>query len=176
MNPIGHFMRQDVFKYLEELGLRSNHNYMLFKRLVDEGQIIPVQDRVYRLESSIAKSLQLSLSSQVERVVLHNEKTVFIAKQAIEHLNQVTGRQFRPAVKTTSQINARIKEGAKLEDFIKVIDKKFAEWRGTKQAVFLRPETLFGNRFNSYLNQLDAENKISKMENMNFDKYFGGNK
>ena len=40
-----------------------------------------------------------------------------------------------------------------MDDFIAVIDKKTAEWMGTKWEKFLRPETLFGPKFESYLNQ-----------------------
>ena len=34
-----------------------------------------------------------------------------------------------------------------------VIDKKFEEWHGTDMEKFLRPETLFTGKFESYLNQ-----------------------
>jgi hypothetical protein len=30
---------------------------------------------------------------------------------------------------------------------------KYAEWNGTDMQKFLRPETLYGNKFESYLNQ-----------------------
>ena len=50
-------------------------------------------------------------------------------------------------------INARIKEGFTKEDFIKVIDNKVGEWLGTDMERFLRPETLFGTKFEGYLNQ-----------------------
>ena len=44
-------------------------------------------------------------------------------------------------------------EGYKLNDFIVVIDKKYDEWKETEFEKFLRPETLFGIKFESYLNQ-----------------------
>lgn len=50
-------------------------------------------------------------------------------------------------------INARLKAGARLEDFYEVIDNKCADWMGTDYEKFLRPETLFGNKFDTYLNQ-----------------------
>ena len=39
-------------------------------------------------------------------------------------------------------------------DFEKVIDAKYREWHGSpKMSKYLRPETLFGTKFDSYLNE-----------------------
>lgn len=57
-------------------------------------------------------------------------------------------------------IDARLNDGYKLDDFYKVIDNKCSEWINTDFQKFLRPETLFGNKFDSYLNQnLTIKNK-----------------
>ena len=53
---------------------------------------------------------------------------------------------------TQKHINARLAEGYTLEDFFTVIDKKCAEWKGTDMEKYLRPETLFGSKFENYLN------------------------
>lgn len=50
-------------------------------------------------------------------------------------------------------INARLNEKYTVDDFKKVIDKKCNEWIGTEYEKFLRPETLFGSKFEGYLNQ-----------------------
>ena len=49
-------------------------------------------------------------------------------------------------------IKARLSEGFTIEDFKTVIDKKCAEWLGTDYEQYLRPQTLFGTKFESYLN------------------------
>ena len=46
-----------------------------------------------------------------------------------------------------------------VEDFYSVIDKKTAEWLNTEQEKYLRPETLFGTKFESYLNQKNGKPK-----------------
>lgn len=75
-------------------------------------------------------------------------------KQIIEYLNQKCGTTYRHGSETNKKhINARLNEGYAIEDFFKVIDKKYDEWHGTEQEKYLRPETLFGNKFESYLNQ-----------------------
>ncbi len=49
-------------------------------------------------------------------------------------------------------ITARLKDGYTVADFKTVIDKKYDEWNGTEFAAYLRPQTLFGTKFDSYLN------------------------
>lgn len=56
-------------------------------------------------------------------------------------------------------INARLNEGYTVDDFYEVIDKKYDEWQGTEMEKYLRPETLFGNKFESYLNQNIVKSK-----------------
>lgn len=50
-------------------------------------------------------------------------------------------------------IAKKLSEGYKVEDFIKVIDNKESSWKNTDYEKFLRPETLFGDKFNLYLNE-----------------------
>lgn len=71
----------------------------------------------------------------------------------IDHLNKVCGTKYAATTaKTRECIRARCREGATLEDFITVIDRKAKEWLGTDRAMYLRPETLFGTKFDGYLN------------------------
>lgn len=76
-------------------------------------------------------------------------------KEIIQHLNEKTKSHYRfTTKKTKSLIKARFNEGFKLNDFKKVIDIKVDEWlEDDKMNKFLRPETLFGTKFESYLNQ-----------------------
>ncbi|RRG06417.1 MAG: hypothetical protein DUD28_02985 [Lactobacillus sp.] len=82
-----------------------------------------------------------------------SSSTVPVA-EIIEYLNQKTGKHFTTkAAATKTKINARWKEGYGLDEFKKVIDVKSAEWNGTDAAKWLRPETLFGTKFEAYLNE-----------------------
>ena len=53
-------------------------------------------------------------------------------------------------------MQARVNDGATLEDFKTVHRKKVAEWRGTDMAKYIRPSTLYGSKFDEYLNQAEA--------------------
>ncbi len=78
----------------------------------------------------------------------------------IDFLNEKAGTKFKPTSKTTqSHIHARLEEGFTLEDFKVVIAKKCDEWIGTDFAQYLRPSTLFGSKFESYLNAPAKERK-----------------
>ncbi|MDR0925936.1 MAG: conserved phage C-terminal domain-containing protein [Hungatella sp.] len=79
-------------------------------------------------------------------------------KEIIDYLNVKTGKAYRWQTKATqSHINARFAEGYTLKDFKSVIDSKAAEWKGGKMEQYLRPETLFGTKFEGYLNQQHGE-------------------
>lgn len=75
--------------------------------------------------------------------------------EIIEHLNETAGTRFRASTpKTQAHIRARWNEGYRLDDFTRVIDVKCAEWLGdAKMAKYLCPDTLFGTKFEKYLNQ-----------------------
>lgn len=80
-----------------------------------------------------------------------DSKTIY---NIIKYLNEMAGTQYRATTrKTKDLITARINEGFKEQDFYEVIDKKWKEWKGTEWEKFLRPQTLFGTKFESYLNQ-----------------------
>ena len=83
-----------------------------------------------------------------------------IIKDIVEYLNQRTGKKYRFGSSSTQlKIKARLNEGYTEEDFRKVIDIKTDEWKGTDMEQYLRPETLFGNKFESYLNQTPKKGK-----------------
>lgn len=74
--------------------------------------------------------------------------------EIISYLNEKTESMYKASTKKTqSCIKARLDEGFTVDDFKTVIDKKCAEWIGDeKMEKYLRPETLFGTKFEGYLN------------------------
>lgn len=73
--------------------------------------------------------------------------------EIIGHLNSVCGTSFKATTKSTqSHIKARWREGHRLNDFKAVINSKAQEWlNNPEMSKYLRPETLFGTKFESYL-------------------------
>lgn len=75
--------------------------------------------------------------------------------EIIDYLNEKANTNYRHTTqKTKTLIKARYKEGFNIQDFKVVIDKKCIDWLHDKDMKkYLRPETLFGTKFESYLNQ-----------------------
>ena len=86
--------------------------------------------------------------------VSHDDETQKPHVEIIEYLNLKTGSKFKPSTKPYVQaIQARLKEGYSVDDFKTVINKKCAEWIGTKMEKYLTPKTLFApSHFDQYLN------------------------
>jgi phage replication O-like protein O len=84
-------------------------------------------------------------------------------EEIIDYLNDKTGKNFRSKnKKTMEKITARLGEGYNLDDFKKVINIKTAKWKDTEFDDYLRPETLFGGKFENYLNEKEIKNAKSK--------------
>lgn len=81
------------------------------------------------------------------------------ANEIISCLNEKTKKHYKANTqKTVRLIRARLKEGFMVEDFKAVIQKKCDDWLGNeKMERYLRPETLFGTKFEGYLNEAPSD-------------------
>lgn len=87
------------------------------------------------------------LSEKTQRYTLEVTEIVL-------YLNEKARTKYRAKTESTRRhIVARLNDGFSVEDFKEVIDKKCADWMGTDYQKYLRPETLFGSKFESYLNE-----------------------
>lgn len=96
-------------------------------------------------------------------------------KEIVDYLNEKAGTNYKVTTKKTKDlIRIRLKEGFTVEDFKTVIDKKVKEWiKDPKMNAYLRPETLFGNKFEGYLNQQEVVpfKPATKFNNMEKSEY-----
>ena len=104
-------------------------------------------------------SKNLPQNNTRERILKENNKYIAEVAEIIDYLNDWTGKNYRSTSASTKHIRARLDEGYTVEDAKKVIDIKVAEWKGTDMEKYLRPETLFGNKFDGYLNQPEVKRK-----------------
>lgn len=76
-------------------------------------------------------------------------------KTIVGYLNEKTDSHYKATTPKTKQlVQARLKEGFSVDDFKTVIDKKTATWlNDNKMNKYLRPLTLFGTKFEDYLNE-----------------------
>lgn len=112
-------------------------------------------ERAEERDGNVPGNDQNRVEKSREEQTAHGAESVPYA-EIVEHLNQRTGSAFRATTKATrTLIHARWTEGFRLEDFRAVIDAKAAEWLhgsidGKPAATYLRPQTLFGPKFESY--------------------------
>lgn len=156
---IHNYIRKDTYNTTiygnekEQLEQDENGAYTLRLRSVDEPS---PQVRLGKVR--LGKDSNIYSSSNDEP---HIDLKTF--KEIISYLNEKAGTKYRASgSKTQRLIKARFNDGFNDEDFKKVINIKVAEWSGTDMAKYLRPETLFGTKFESYLNQEVKKSKTNK--------------
>ncbi len=96
-----------------------------------------------------------------------NNKSNKDIKEIVNYLNENAGTHYRSTTDATIKvITARLNEKFTVDDFKTVIDKKVSQWKGTSMEEYLRPQTLFGSKFESYLNQtINKQEKAAKSKN-----------
>lgn len=138
--------------FYEKNGIRGTYSYINITLLFDE---LTEYDTVCKNDiQGACKNNIGGMSKKHSKDSSIKDSINIIYSLVIEYLNSKTGKSYKSTTrKTQSLIKARIDEGFKEEEFFKVIDNKVAEWKGTEYEKYLRPETLFGNKFEGYLNQ-----------------------
>lgn len=110
----------------------------------------------------------------LKEILQKEESAEFCAnvKEIVEYLNRAIGSHYKPNVeKTRTFIRARLREGFTVEDFKTVIDKKARAWLGNREMQkFLRPETLFGTKFEGYLNEQEAYKFVGNKQESSFER------
>ena len=114
---------------------------------------------------------------------MQNKELQEAINEIVEYMNSVCKSHFKSTSSGTKKhIKARLKEGYKFNDFKDVIDYKWAEWgvapykfsTGQMSDTYLRPSTLFGNKFEEYLQAAwlkeVRENKINNVTSVEKSK------
>ena len=170
------YIQSDRYKptdYIDEkkmLGLKQNKAYTLDENKMYTKCIQGVSVGKDRLGKDRLGKKDI-LSDKQKKQLADNMTPITL--DVVTYLNEKANTNFKPCTdKTKRCIKARVNEGFTLEDFKKVIDKKVNEWMGTEFQQYLRPETLFGTKFEGYLNAQEVKpkgNKFNRMIKSNYD-------
>lgn len=113
---------------------------------------------------SLKKEIKILKENSINALKEENTKEVAVVEKInyekiVNRLNELSGASFwHDSKNTRSLIKARFNEGFKEDDFMIVIEKMCYLWnrepkKGEKDMrLYLRPSTLFGNKFENYLN------------------------
>ena len=84
------------------------------------------------------------------------------------HLNKTIDSNYQHTTESYRKlIRLRWDEGFRFDDFKYVHAVKAEEWLMTDKSKYLRPETLYGNKFQGYRNQKPANNQIPEQQRKN---------
>ena len=115
-----------------------------------------------RQEKEIEKEKELEIEKETKGF---SEAVTKTTKTVISYLNKKAGTNYKASSeKTKTLVKARMQEGFTEADFYTVIDNKVEEWGKPPRAgakdmrPFIRPVTLFGTKFEAYLNQRRVSN------------------
>lgn len=134
-----------------------------------------------KIEKEIEIELETELKTEKKSVQQKNaEQYKPIIETIISYLNEKAGTKYRADTKSTVKLIKGLlssKNPYTVEDFKTVIDKKCAEWIGTEWEQYLRPATLFGTKFENYLNakspkQTTTDQKPKTDLDKEFEKMF----
>lgn len=126
------------------------------------------KDAVFLVNTELLEGVKDKKQSKNNRKAITEKDTkksedTGIYKRIIDHLNKACATNYRHTTPSSQKdIKARLKEEYTEQDFYTVIDKKSKEWLGTECEKYLRPSTLFGNKFGEYLNQKIVKEEKSK--------------
>jgi uncharacterized phage protein (TIGR02220 family) len=161
----------DLIKKIQRTGM--SNNYMVNK----------LQNSKLRNEKDIQEWMELHSPKQPEEqkpqdgsdIEQHDKEKKksdpIPYKYVIEHLNAQAGTKFNHTGSANQKlIKARWNEMAKTgldaseitKEFEHVIDVKVAQWKDSDMAQYLRPSTLFGNKFDQYRNEQPNKKTIAQ--------------
>jgi len=159
----------DVFpKYIKNYSLVKKRNEIIINY---------IENKIVSESQNEVTTAKVKVPRQPQVKPITND---ILIVEIIDFLNECTGKSYKATSKVaTININARLKEGYTKDDFIKVISVKATKWLNTKFEDYLTPNTLFGNKFESYLNenikvektkQENAYEQVIKATELGFDK------
>lgn len=140
---------------------------------VDELKMLKLINNKYEFNERLANAKQPLREYSIEEYSI-DKSSIYIV-EIINYLNNAIGSNYKTTTQSTrSKIHARLKEGFTVEDFKSVIDFKSQEWKNDKEmSKYLRPETLFGTKFESYLQNSkkgDSDGQDNKYSGIDLSK------
>ena len=147
---------------LEEVRQGNNLPNRIYISQVDgavENTVLELEKVQHGAVENTVLELEKVQTNKIDINDTDNNNIKSICQEVITYLNQVTKKNFNKNTASHHKyIKARLKEGYELKDFKHVVNVMAATWMGTDYERYLQPQTLFGNKFDSYLNRSIPKN------------------
>lgn len=130
--------------------------------LPDDTSQDPLQETDAQPEETTSIDTDSSAEAVARDVGKHEANDGSKVREIVEYLNKQAGTHYKSSAKLTrKKINARLREGYTVEDCKRVVDQKVKDWANdSTMARYIRPETLFGTKFEGYLQQENLKPKV----------------
>ena len=142
---------------LEEIRQGNNLPNRIYISQVDgavENTVLELEKVQHGAVENTVLELEKVQTNKIDINDTDNNNIKSICQEVITYLNQVTNKNFNKNTASHHKyIKARLKEGYELKDFKHVVNVMAATWMGTDYERYLQPQTLFGNKFDGYLNR-----------------------
>lgn len=155
----------DLDKLLELILTKCQNGFLQSVRM-DSDKMSGTMDS-YKVSETLTEELQKNTTEDINIIYppspkKDDEDDKIPYKKIIDHFNLMIGSKRNYKAKANRDlIKARWKEGYRFDDFVRVIDNMKEAWTDTKWEQYLQPETLFGNKFDKYLN---VNGRVTKSE------------
>jgi uncharacterized phage protein (TIGR02220 family) len=163
-------VQKGLTELIDEKALIIDGDFLICKRMVKDAEISTIRANIGKEggeKSAKNRGYFAQAKGQANDEAKGQANTVIeYAIEIVNYFNKVSGKNYEPDSKQTIKfIKSRFKEKFTLEDFKKVIDLKCGQWKNDdKMKQYIRPETLFGSKFESYLNEIPRSgNKIKNV-------------
>ena len=158
---INSLVRKNILTVTENInGLTKK--YLFNKHFKEWSTVKEKRNRYVKTQDTVKVLRKTPLRKSVTTKESFTKDT--ITKEIVSYLNLKAGKNFKPSTaQTKDKIAARLNDGFCLDDFKKVIEVKVSQWKDDEEMNgFLRPETLFGNKFEGYLNEKATSSSQNK--------------
>lgn len=152
---IHNYIRKDTYNptpYSEQKELLEYDENNAYRMKCD----VPSTERIQTVDGTLTQDRLGKVSIGKDNIYTAEKPQRYTEEvtEIVSYLNEKAGTKYRAKTEATRRhIVARLNDGFSVADFKEVIDKKCADWMGTDYQKYLRPETLFGSKFESYLNE-----------------------
>lgn len=149
----------------ENPNLKEEQKEFLLKNIKNESIDILTDSLVFK---TLPKKDVLNITNREKHLLI--EKRRLLICSIMDYLNAIADRHYKYTTTSSITLISRLlNQGYTFSDFCNVIDKKTKDWNLTDFAKFLRPETLFGNKFEGYLNaparsRIYGTNRINEID------------
>ena len=155
--PIRQQMDRDVDKYEKKCQKNKENIQAYWDKVKGEKENTNVYERIppntNATNTNTNTKTNANTKTETDTSTTSSETDVSsLSSFLIEHLNEKTGSTYEATDTITERVASLIESGYSPDQLRTVIDKKCSEWlNDDKMRTYLRPSTLFGDKFSEYL-------------------------